>query len=178
MQIGFTGRHMEVTPKLRQYTEEHLRKLSRLVPASAQLHVILAAQRHLRTAEVTLKIGEHTMVGVGETADALASIKIALEKLERQVVRWRQRRRTQKRRPKPTTGVLLNVLESVRADHRQREVVERERLPLELLDLEEAIASLEKTPTGIVVFRNAETARVNVVYRRPDGRLGLIEPEP
>jgi putative sigma-54 modulation protein len=72
----------------------------------------------------------------------------------------------------------MNVLQRTRADRHKRQAVERERWPLEPLSLDEAIESLEATTSGIVVFRNTDTERVNVVYRRPDGKLGLIEPEP
>ncbi len=178
MQIDFTGRQMEVTEDMRRYTVEHSRKLSRFLSPRAHLHVILTAQRHLRIAEITVKIRQQTLVGIGETASAQTSIKEALDKLERQVVRRLERRRSRKRRPRPTTAFVLHVLRNTRNDHHEREAVERERFPLEPLSLEEAIASLQAATRGVVVFRNTGTERVNVVYRRPDGKLGLIEPEP
>jgi putative sigma-54 modulation protein len=178
MQIDFTGRQMEVTPELRHYTQEHSQKLSRFLPARCRLHLILAAQRHLRVAEATLKLRDRMLIGIGKTSDAHTSIKEALDKLERQVVRWSERQRARKRRPKPTTAVVLNILGSPRTDHQEHAILERERWPLEPLSVEKAVEALETTPRGLVVFRNTETDRVNVVYRRPDGKLALIEPEP
>jgi ribosome hibernation promoting factor len=177
MDIDFTGRQMDVTSDLRLYTHEHLRKLKRLLPAHPKLHVILTREKHRRIAEMTIKLNDQTLVGIMETADTRSAIKGALDKLERQVVRWSKRRRTKKRRPKPTSTILLNIIGGSRVDHGQHQIIESERLPVKPLTLEEAIESVDTLPSGVVVFRNAETERVNLVYRRPDGKLGLIEPE-
>jgi putative sigma-54 modulation protein len=141
------------------------------------LHVILTREKHRRIAEVTIKLRDQTLVGIMETADTRSAIKGALDKLERQAVRWFQRRRTKKRRPSPTSTILLNVIGGARVEPDGPKIVESERLPVKPLTLEEAVESLAFVSSGVVVFRNAETERVNVVYRRPDGNLGLIEPE-
>ncbi len=178
MRIDFTGRQMEITLDLRQYTEERLRKLTRILRDRFDIHVILTAEKHRRTAEITLKFRDHTLVGIEETADARSSINGALDKLERQAVRLLERRRTLKRRPKPTSAVRLNILGPERVNHEERRVLETERIFIKPLTLEEAIEAVDLTRSGIVVFRNSETERVNVIYRRQDGNLGLIEPEP
>lgn len=178
MDVDFTGRQLNITPSLQQYTHERLRKLKRVLPGHPKLHIIISAEKRRRTAEITATFADQTLVSVMEAADPRSAIKGALDKLERQAVSSLARKRTKKRRPKPTSSILLNVFQSSRADHEERIVVETERLPVKPLTLEEAIESLEKVPSGVVVFRNAESERVNVVYRRPDGKLGLIEPEP
>jgi putative sigma-54 modulation protein len=120
MEIEFTGRQIEVTPDLRKYTEERLTKVVRLLRDRCALHVILTAERHLRIAEITLKFRDHSLVGIANTSDPRSSINGALDKLERQVVRLIEKRRTGKRRPKPASGVLLNVLRADRTDHLDR----------------------------------------------------------
>lgn len=177
MQLDFTGRQMEVTPQLRKYTEERLRKLTRILRGRFDAKVILAAEKHRRLAEITVKFRDQTLVGVEETPDALASVKGAIDKLERQAVRWLERKRTRKRRPSPTSVILLNVLRPA-VDHEERGIIETERIAIKPLTLDEAIEALQQAASGVVVFRNSETERVNVVYRRHDGNLGLIEPEP
>jgi putative sigma-54 modulation protein len=177
MEIDYTGRQMEVSADLRQYTEGRLRKLTRLLRDRYSAHVILTAERHRRIVEVTLKFRDHTLVGVGKTPDARSSINTALNKLERQAVRLLERRRTRKRRPKPTSAILLNVLGTGRVDHEEHRVLETERIAIKPLAVDEAIESLDQSPSGLVVFRNLETERVNIIYRRPDGNLALVEPE-
>ncbi|HLW79733.1 MAG TPA: ribosome-associated translation inhibitor RaiA [Terriglobia bacterium] len=177
MQLDFTGRQMEVTQELRKHTEERLRKLARILRGRFDAHVILAAEKHRRTAEITLKFRRFTLVGVEETADPLASINGAVDKIERQAVRRIDRKRTKKRRPKPAAAILVNVLGRP-ADREERRVLETERIPIKPLSIDEAIDSLDGARSGIVVFRNPDTERVNVIYRRHDGNLGMIEPEP
>ena len=178
MRIDFTGRQIEITPDLRHYAEKRLRKLRRLLRDQSDIHIILTAEKHRRVAEITLRFREHELVGVEETSDARTSINGALDKLERQAVRLLTRRRSRKRRPKPTSAVLLNVLGVERVDHEEHQVLETERIPIKPLTVEEAIETLDAARQDIVVFRNQVTERVNVIYRRPDGNLGLIEPEP
>ncbi len=178
MQIDFTGRQTEITPDLRQYTKERLRKLTRLLHDRFSIHVILTAEKHRRIAEITLKFRDHILVGIEETGDARSSINGALDKLERQAVRLLERRRTRKRRPKPTSAILLNVLGAERTNHEERRVLETERIPIKPLAIEEAVEAMDLARSGLVVFRNLETERVNIIYRRPDGNLALIEPEP
>lgn len=178
MRIDFTGRQMDVSPELQKYTAQRLKKLTRLLRNDFGLHVILTAEKHRRIAEITLNFRDHSLVGVETTEDARSSINGALDKLERQAVRLMGRRRERKRRPKPAEAVLLNVLQSRRDDVDGSRVLEKERVPIKPMTVDEAIDSLDAARAGLVVFRNAETERVNVLYRRDDGNLGLIEPEP
>lgn len=178
MRIDFTGRQMEVTPDMRRYTERRLRKITRLLRDGYDIHVILTAEKRRRTAEITLSFRDHVLVAIEESTDARSSINGALDKLERQAVRLLTRYRTRKRRPKPTAAILLNILGAERVDHEEHRLLERERIPIKPMTVEEAMESLDSNRIGLVVFRNSETERVNVIYRRPDGNLGLIEPEP
>jgi len=178
MNIEFTGRQMEVGDDLRQYTRGRLRKITRLLGDAYEMHVILTAEKHRRLAEITLTVRDHTLVGIEESGDSRVSLNGALSKLERQAVRLRERKLTRKRRPKPTTTVVLNVLGTTAIEPEERRTIETERVPIKPMSVGEAIAALDQSKAGAVVFRNPETERVNVIYHRPDGNLGLIEPEP
>ncbi len=177
MDVDFTGRQVNVTSGLRQYTQKRLRKLEKLLPGQPKLHVILTAEKRCRSAEITATFPDQTLVSAMEAEDTRSAIKGALDKLERQALRRLEKRRTRKRRPKPTANITLNVFQSSRIGHEERVTIETERLPVKPMTLEEAIESLGAVESGVVVFRNAESERVNVVYLRPDGKLGLIEPE-
>ena len=91
------------------------------------MHVILTAEKHRRIAELTLKFHDHTVAGVEETADIRISINGAIDKLARQALRLIDRRRTTKRRPKPTAAVVLNVLGTGQVEHDEHRIVQSER---------------------------------------------------
>lgn len=177
MQIEYTGRHIEITPDLRQYTEDRLHKLSRVLRDSCDIHVVLTAAKHRRVAEITLNWRDRTLVSVEETTDPRSSINGALDKLEKQAVRLLQRRWTRKRRPGPTSAVTLNIMTPQRDHQEERTVLATERIPIKPLSMKEAIEALESNSRELVVFRNVQTERVNIVYRRHDGSLALVEPE-
>jgi putative sigma-54 modulation protein len=177
MNIDFTGRQMEIGDDVREYTRGRLGKITRLLGDTYEMHVVLTAEKHRRIAEITLKFHDRTLVSVEESADVRASINSAVDKVERQAVRLLERKRTRKRRPSPTATVTLNVLRPERVDHEERRTVETERIPIKPMTIEEAIAVLDRSRAGAVVFRNHDTERVNVIYHRPDGNLVLIEPE-
>ncbi len=178
MRIEYTGRQMEVTPDLRQYTEERLGKLNRVLHEHCDVHVILSAEKHRRIAEITVQWRDRTLVGIEETTDSRISINGALDKLERQAVRLLARLRTKKRRTSPASAVTLNVMMPERRADEDRKILTTERIPIKPLTVEEAIESLSEDSRHLTIFRNVQTERVNIIYRRPDGRLGLIEPEP
>ncbi len=178
MYIDYTGRQVEISPDLQSYTQQRLRKIVRLLGETFGVHVILTAEKHRRIAELTLKFHDHTVVGIEETGDIRISINGAVDKLARQALRLIERRRTGKRRPKPTSAVLLNVLGTGHVDNDEHRIVHSERVPLKPMNVEEAIEALDRSHAGAVVFRNPDSERVNVIYHRPDGHLGLIEPEP
>jgi len=176
MRLDFTGRQTEITADLRRYTEERLRKLTRVLRGRFDVKLILTAEKHRRIAEVGVTFRDHTLMAVEQTNEALSAINGAIDKIERQAVRLMERKRTRKRRPDPTSAILLNVLRTG-ADHEERRVLETERIAIKPLTVEEAIDALDGIRSGVVVFRNFETERVNVLYRRDDGNLGLIEPD-
>lgn len=177
MQIEYTGRQIEVTPDLRQYAEERLQKLNRVFRDRSNIHIILEAAKHRRTAEITLKWRDQTLVGIEETTDPRTSINGAIDKLEKQAVRLLQRRWTRKRRPGPTSAVTLNVMRTEPGAAEAAGTVTTERIPIKPLSVDEAIATLEADSRDLVAFRNTETDRINIVYWRRDGRMVLIEPE-
>lgn len=177
MEIEFTGRQMEVTPDVKEFTKSHMRKLLRLLGDRFTLHVILTKEKHRHSAELTLQFRGQRLVSINETSATRTAISGAMEKLEKQSLRLLERRRTRKRRPAPASAILLNVLASP-IDHEERRVLETERIAIKPLSVEEAIDALDSSGSGVVVFRNQETERVNVIYHRSDGNLALIEPEP
>lgn len=178
MRISYTGRQMEITPDLRDFTEKRLQKLSRLLRDRLDVHVVLTAEKHRRAAEITLKFRDHVLVALEETSEAQESIGRALVKLERQALRFFEKRRSRKRRHRPTSSIRMNVLARSRQNHRALEVLRTERIPIEPLTVEDAVVADDLKERGVVVFRNPETGRVNVLYRRADGNLSLIEPGP
>ena len=102
MRIHYTGRQVEITPRIKLQVEEKLDKVHRLLGRHLDLeaHVILSQERHLHTSEVTLNLKKQPLVVVAAASDFYSSLQEALDNLERQVVRGRQKKRVLQRRSK------------------------------------------------------------------------------
>ncbi|HXK11373.1 MAG TPA: ribosome-associated translation inhibitor RaiA [Vicinamibacteria bacterium] len=175
MKIEFTGRRTEVPDELRRLAERKLAKLGRLLPAVTRAHVILAADKHRQVAEVSVHSRQLDLAAVEVTNDARLSVAGAIEKLRRQAQRQRSKRRERKGAPSPRLAPAGAPDRG--GDGALPRLVRTRRTVVKPMTLDEASLEMEGRGDGVLVFRDAASGRVSVLYRRKDGNLGLIEPE-
>jgi putative sigma-54 modulation protein len=173
MKIEFTGRQTEVTPAVRRLAESKLQKLSRLLPAVTRAHVILTADKHRLIAEVSVRARNADLSATAVTNDARLSVADAISRLERQAEKLRARRKVRKGAPSPR----LVTPRAEKADGGGPRVVRTRRAAVKPMTLDEAAMELDGRRDAVLVYRDAATERVTVLFRRPDGNIGLIEPE-
>ncbi len=173
MKIEFTGRQTEVSVAVRRLAESKLQKLARLLPGVTRAHVILTADKHRRIAEVSLHSRNADLAAAAESNDARLSLSDAIAKLERQAEKEKTRRRVRKGAASPR---LAAPAPAEKANGGPR-VVRTRRAAVKPMTLDEAALELGGRREGVLVYRDATTGRVAVLYRRPDGDLGLVEPE-
>ncbi len=177
MRIEFTGRQTEVSPELRALAERKLRKLDKVLHGISDVHVVLEADKHRQRAEVSVLSRRLTLTAADESTDAGASLATVLEKVTRQAQRHMGKRIERKRRaPSRSMALLSGVLAPAEPRSGPR-VIRTRRFVVKPMTVDEAVLEVGGNDDGVVVFRNAATARVNVLYKRRDGNLGLIEPE-
>ncbi|MGH9718735.1 MAG: ribosome hibernation-promoting factor, HPF/YfiA family [Bryobacteraceae bacterium] len=177
MKLTYTGRQVELAPAQLRKIEVQFAKLSKLLDGKEQCeaHIILAQERHLNKAEVTLNYHDHPLVGVGSSNDLFTAIHSAIDKLEKQAIKvrakWRDTKRTPQKsiraaRPEterlPESDIARKVF---RVNHHQR------RKPM---TLDEAMLEMEKD-REYLVYRDAESDRISVLVRRRDGHFDLVE---
>jgi len=185
MNVDITGRHVEITPELRAFTEDRLRKLERLLDGPLEVHVVLGIEKHRHRAEIQVKSRTALLSGEEETADLHASIREVAGKLERQALKHKEKITGRKRREGTRIPVVAAVIEAEaeaeaaapETEPAARRVVRSQRYQLKPLAVEDALITPEENDEEILVFRDAQSDRVNVIYRRRDGDIGLIEPE-
>jgi putative sigma-54 modulation protein len=185
MRVDITGRNIEITPPLRQLIERRLARIERLLNDSAiSATVILTLEKYRHRTEIIVRArGDHTMRGLGEGNGWTLSIRQATEKVEQQAKRlkskWAERKRSATRRRVPTvpragTAEARSAVEGL--DGRPR-VIRASRYAVKPMSIEDAAMRVEDTAENFVVFRNADSDAISIVYRRKDGNLGLIEPD-
>jgi putative sigma-54 modulation protein len=174
MQLSVTARNLEITPALRSYAEEKLTRLTKYLEHIVTAHVVLSVNKHRQTAEVTLRVRDLTIRAEEESDDLYSSIDLVVEKLERQILRYKERIATHAGRSAPRSARGPALPATVEEEPR---VVKTKRFAVKPVPTEEAILQMNLLGHSFYVFRNSATEEVNVLYRRRDGHYGLIEPE-
>jgi putative sigma-54 modulation protein len=178
MTIEYTGRQTEVPQALKTLAERKLRKLSRTLRGITHVHVILSADKHRKIAELTVHSRHLDLSASEESADLGVSLANVLDKLTRQAQRHLGKRRELKRRPAPRPEATpARAAREAAADGGGPRVIRNRRFMVKPMTVDEAALEMGQSRDGLVVFRDALTERVSVLYRRKDGTLGLIEPE-
>jgi putative sigma-54 modulation protein len=178
MRLELTGRHVEITPALRKQVEKKLAKLDRLLKGGiVSVQAVLTLEKYRHKSEVTVHArGEHFLHGLGDTNSWETSINDAIAKIAQQLQKVKGKWQERKRRATPAR--VLSVAEPAAApEPRPRRVRRVPRYPVKPMTVEEAALNVDAGDDAFLVFRNATTDSINVVYRRKDGQLGLIEPE-
>ncbi len=185
LHIVVQGKHMQVTPALREYAEA---KLGRIVRYFDQVHdaqVVLSVERRgelgkAQVVEVTVQGDGVVLRGEEASSDMYASIDLVAEKLKKQIEKYRSRvidRRRIIESRKKTAQIAASRRALRRPDARESDVVRVKRFAMKPMTAEDAALQMELLGHDFFVFRNAQTMEVNVVYRRTAGNYGVIEPE-
>jgi putative sigma-54 modulation protein len=178
MKIEYTGRQIEVSDEVRRLTERKLAKLEKVLPSVTRAHLILTADKHRISAEVSVHSRQLDLAAVEVSTSPRLSVASAIDKLLRQVDKQRTRR-TRKGGVSPRLPGALVAAKSEKSEESARvpRVIRSRRTAVKPMTLDEAALEMDGRADGVVVYRDAATERVNVLFRRRDGNLGLIEPE-
>ncbi|HHW92865.1 MAG TPA: ribosome-associated translation inhibitor RaiA [Firmicutes bacterium] len=173
MRIVVKGKNIAVTPALRRYVEKKLSKLERYFENITEATATLSVEKERHIVEVTVPLnGGMLLRGEEETQDMYASVDLVLEKLERQIEKYKT-----KIARKIKNGSLLDLAPTPEhSPGAEPRLVRTKRFAIKPMPVDEAILQMNLLGHDFFVFSNAETEEVNVVYRRRDGNYGLIEP--
>lgn len=180
MKTTLHARHLELDQRLKDRIERKLQRLDRVAdpPAHATVELTAKASRAAdaaHVAEITLVTNGATLRSTSSAATPMAAVDAVIDKLERQVVRAKERLRKARRVPAALRREPVSGGETA-APPEGAGVVEIRRVDMVPMFPEDAIARMEELGQAFFVFLNAQTRRVSVVYRRADGGHGLIDP--
>lgn len=185
VQVEINVRNMELSDRLREYITKKVAKLDRYLNALEEAQVDLTYVKSARSAN-DRQVAQLTVRGKGvqlraeeRTDDIFASVDVVLDKIYRQIERYKGKRRRSRGDGRSASDVAPDVPEAP-ADmiEFEKSIVRRKRFLLTPMDTGEAIEQMSLlSHEDFFIFQNAETNQINVLYRRRDGTLGLIEPE-
>jgi putative sigma-54 modulation protein len=176
MRVEVTGRHVDITPPIRQLIDRRLTKLERLLNDSAiSTQVILTKEKYRHRTEIIIHArGDHMLRGLGEGTGWPVSVREAAAKIEQQAQTLKGKWGERKRRGAGARAIA--AAPTPEPAHAPR-IVRATRYAVKPMSIEDATLRVEATSDAFVVFRNAETDAVSILYRRTDGNYGLIEPD-
>ena len=173
MQVMVTFRHVEPSKGLREHAEDKVQRIHKFLRRPIEAHVILEVLKHRHIAEIQLSANHLNINAREETGDLYSAIDLAMTKVERQVKK--QVAKAKDRKGSNNSAVLpLLTEERPRAGGRIR----TQRVTVEPMSVDEALTQLKVQKNDFLLFKNAATETLSVIYRRKDGNYGLIEPEP
>lgn len=183
--IIVTGRHIEITPAIREYAHKKIEGLHLDYPRIIEAKVILDVQGHRQIAEIILFCADHIVIEVKSTTeDIYASIDESIAKIARRMRKYKTRL-LKSHRPRKEGSIRhieekvfhAEVLHTTEEEHVDPSYVHHEKYKVRPLYADEAIMDLELSDRPFVVFHDQKSDRLAILYRRKDGDYGLIEPE-
>jgi putative sigma-54 modulation protein len=195
MQVSVTFRHIEATEALREHAERRVERIAKYLHRPIDAHVVLSVTKRRHAAEIVLNADRTTFSAKEETTDLYSAIDLAADKLEQRARKHTSKLKSHKvpapvsrRRaaampvPIPAASGPGLRMDVIRAESFRRrngpDVIKSTRLPVKPMSVEEAVMQMDLMSNEFLVFRDADTNTLSVVYRRKDGNYGLIAPEP
>ena len=176
MNVEITGRHVEITPAIHSYVLKRLRKFTKIFGDNISFHVVIDVSKARHTAEILLKTKILDLTGKGQTNDMYSAILLAIEKIERQALKHKSKIIETKRHRARVKSVAEKIALPAGLVRTPRDGITEEETQSKPMGIEEAVLELGQSEYPFVVFRNADSGAVNVLYRKKDGSLALIHP--
>ena len=176
MQTSITFKNLDPSDHLRSYVSDKLNRLDKYLYNPAEANVVLSVEKFRHIAEINILGDRLNIIGKEETEDMYSAIDMTLDKLEKQIKKSKQKnreRRTGKGKSKNATS-----MENAPLDSESERRVMVKNIEYKPMDVDEAIMQMDLANNSFLVFTNARSDRVNVLYRRNDGNYGLIQPNP
>lgn len=180
MKYNIRGENVEVTGAMKEYIEKKVSKLERYfdTPPASDVNVNLSVYKEEQKIEITIPMINLLLRAEEQHTDLYAAVDLVVDKLERQIRKYKtkvNRKSRQQGAAKHVFAEMEKEAEEVYDEEDGFEVVRTKRFDLKPMDSEEAILQMDMLGHTFYVFTDAESGDTNVVYRRKDGKYGLIE---
>lgn len=174
MDITVTFRHVGASDGLRTYATQKLARLKRFARHAMEAHVILGVEKQRHRAEILIAGREFQVAAAEETVDLYSAVDLAVDKVERQLKKWEEKRKNHK----TGRGHLLAARHEQAASVDSVPRITTQRVLVKPMSVAEALLELQKANTNFLLFHDAATDSIAVLYRVKDGVFNLLQPEP
>lgn len=177
MKIEYTGRNFTVSPAIKKHINQNFKKIDTVLNDANRAHVILSIGKHHRhVAEIVVHWHDRSLTSKADTTDMYVSASQAIDKLHKQAVRVKGKIIDRKHHAPAVKTVAPSPIPPVEPEKEAPRVIRSRRYSIKPMTPEEAMMRVSESADQFLVFRDSETDRVGVIYKRKDGNFGLIEP--
>jgi len=173
MSITVRGKNIEITPALKDYVVKRVGKITKYFDSLGEITAILTVEKGRHIIEITVPVNGIMLRGEEATADMYTSIDLVVDKIEKQIEKYKTRIARRLKGDHFRGELVANTV----LEDDETKVVKTKRFAVKPMDVEEAILQMNLIDHDFFVFTNSDTEEANVLYRRKDGNYGLIEPE-
>lgn len=175
MKVTVIAKNIELTQALKEIVQKKISKLEKYFEVEVEAKATLSVQKSRQIIEVTIPFNGAILRGEESTEDMYKSIDLVEDKLERQIKK--QKTRLSRRNNGSLKFATINDsgLDSTEED--EGSLVKVKKFGVKPMNSEEAILQMDLLGHNFFVYQDAESSKVNVVYKRKDGNYGLLEPE-
>ncbi len=179
MQIQVTFRHVEPSEAVKEYAREKVGKIQKYLDGPVEASVTCSVEKHRHDCDVVIFANGFKIHGRETTGDLFSAIDLVVDKMEKQVKRYRDKLKNIDREHMKGLEVAykVDVFEAESVSEDEPRIIKTKRLTAKPMDADEAAMQMDLSRDDFLVFINARTQVLNVIYRRGDGNFGLIEPE-
>jgi putative sigma-54 modulation protein len=176
------GRNHQVDERVRGFVEEKLRKVTKFLEEPVEVRVTLESEKHRHISELHIAHRHGVLQATEQNDDMFDAINLAVDKMEKQARRSKKKAIDRRRRADRASHdgqrwpVDVIASESIGSGGSPR-IIESTHLPIKPMTIDEAALLLRDGKNEFVVFREADSDRISVLYRRKDQNYGLITPE-
>jgi len=175
MQTSVTFKNIDPSEHLKSYVSDKLDRFDKYLDNPAEANVVLTVEKFRHIAEINIAGDKLTIIGSEQTNDMYAAIDMALDKLEKQIKKSKQKIRERRSASKNRNRSKLEEADILPDEDGERQIKIR-NIEYKPMDIEEAVLQMDLIEDNFLVFTNARSDRINVLYRRKDGHYGLIQP--
>jgi putative sigma-54 modulation protein len=187
MQLNITFRHLDPIDSLKNYAREKVERVNKYLDKATEAHVVLSMERHLHHADISIHSGTFLLRGRERSEDMYASIDLAMDKIEKQLKRYKEKLKSHHGQERVHHH--QDLVEQMKVRHRvfeghgsvaevtetAQKIVKTNEFLAHPMGIEEAVMQMDLMNNEFYVFPNNTTMEMNVVYHRKDGTIGLIE---
>ncbi len=176
MQINVTFRRLDPSDALREYAENRLQKLKKYADGPMDVNVVLSVEKFRQTAEVVISGDGVRAAAKEEQNEMRAAIDLVSDKIYKQLKRYKEKSRSKRGSSSISEPALLDISPSPETEKGDPGIITTKKMDAKPMAVEEAAAQFQSLNQNFMMFTNAETDAINVLYWRMDGTLGLVEP--